>query len=406
MIIDRRPPRHPRRGPSCMLVLAVAITFVLGAFVVSNAEEVRDAIVPTSTPAPTRSAAEFATSAALYERDGEIGNAIEAYQKAINLDADNVNYYLDLIELLTSRGETEDVEEALARADQVKVKAPANPDVWAAVASAHLTNGNRLAETGDQMGAGLQYQEAVNAAQQAVDIDPNNAEAYAYMAQALAQLGPEWYADAIENAALGVELAPDSPVTRRAMATVYELGGRYDQAIEEYLLALDANPNLIDLRIDLAYLYFFTDRQQQGILTMQDVLEIAPNNADAYDGLAYFYFVLGQYPDAEENAFQAVQLDPEMTRAHAHLGAAYFQQSKYDTAIEELEIAVAAYNEVTTANATYLNMLGRAYYFKNSCNQAEPLFNRVIDAAPDDYAVSQAREGLDLCRQQELGSSP
>jgi len=388
-----------------MLVLAVAVTFVLGAFVVSNAEEVREAISPTPTPAPTRSAAEFATSAALYERDGEVGNAIEAYRNALNLDADNVNYYLDLIDLLTARGETDDVEEALARADQVKVKAPGDTNVWAAVAAAHLTNGNRLSETGDPMGAGLQYQEAINAAQQAADINPSNAEAYAYMAQALAQLGPERYDEAIENAALGVELASDNPVTRRAMATVYELGGYYDQAIEEYLIALDANPNLVDLRIDLAYLYFFTERRQQGILTLQEVLEIDPNNADAYDGLGYFYFVLGQYPDAEENAYQAVQLDPDMTRAHAHLGAAYFQQSKYDTAIEELEIAVAAYNEVNTANATYLNMLGRAYYFQNRCNEALPLFDRVLEAAPDEYAASQAQEGRDLCRQQQLDGS-
>jgi tetratricopeptide (TPR) repeat protein len=255
------------------------------------------------------------------------------------------------------------------------------------------------------MGAGLQYQEAINAAQQAADIDPNNAEAYAYMAQALAQLGPERYDAAIENAALGVELQPDNPVTRRAMATVYELGGYYDQAIEEYLIALDANPNLVDLRIDLAYLYFFTERRQQGILTLQEVLEIDPNNADAYDGLGYFFFVLGQYPDAEENAYQAVQLDPDMTRAHAHLGAAYFQQSKYDTAIQELEIAVEAYDEVTTANATYLNMLGRAYYFQNRCNDARPLFDRVIDAAPDQFAVEQAQEGVDLCRQQQLDGS-
>ena len=389
-----------------MLVLAVAVTFVLGAFVVSNAEEVREAIVPTPTPAPTRSAAELATSAALYERDGEVDNAIDAYQQAISLDADNVNYYLDLIDLLTARGETSDVEEALVRADQVKVKAPGEPDVWAAVAAAHLTNGNRLSETGDPMGAGLQYQEAINAAQQAADLDPGNAEAYAYMAQALAQLGPERYDEAIENAALGVELAPDSPVTRQAMAIVYELGGYYDQAIEEYLIALDANPNLVDLRIDLAYLYFFTERRQQGILTLQDVLEIDPNNADAYDGLGYFYFVLGQYPDAEENAFQAVQLDPDMTRAHAHLGAAYFQQSKYDTAIEELEIAVEAYDEVNTANATYLNMLGRAYYFQNRCEEASPLFDRVLAAAPDEYAVSQAQEGLEQCRQQQFDSAP
>jgi tetratricopeptide (TPR) repeat protein len=384
-----------------MLVVAAALVVLV--YLIINREEVRTAIVPTPTPQPTRSAAEYATSAALFRRDAEYDQAIEAYNKAITLDPANVRYYLDLIDLLTTAGRA---EEALERAEQAKVLAPEVPQVWAAIASAHLANANRLFETGDPTGAGLQYQQAVNAAEQATNLDPNTADAYAYMAQALARLGPERYGEAMEYASLGIDLAPDSPVTRRAMARLYELHGLYDNAIEEYLVALDANPSLIDMRIDLAYLYFFTERRQQGILTLQEVLERDPANAAAYDGLGYFYFVLGQYPRAEENAFQAVQLDPDMTRAHAHLGAAYFQQSKYDTAIEELELAVAAYEDISTSNATYFNMLGQAYYFQNRCPEALPLFERVIQAGPDIYAVETAQEYRELCRQQQLGGAP
>ncbi|MDT8304352.1 MAG: tetratricopeptide repeat protein [Anaerolineae bacterium] len=403
MIVERRPPRYPRRGPSCTLMLVVAAALVVLVYLIINREEVRTAIVPTPTPQPTRSAAEYATSAALYRRDAEYDAAIEAYGKAITLDPANVRYYLDLIDLLNVAGQP---EEALDRAEQAKVLAPEVPQVWAAVSSAHLANANRLFETGDPAGAGLQYQQAINAADEAVGLDPNTPDAYAYKAQALARLGPERYAEAMEYASLGIELAPDSPVTRRAMARLYELHGFYDNAIEEYLVALDANPSLVDMRVDLAYLYFFTGRQQQGILTLQEVLELDPANAAAYDGLGYFYFVLGQYPRAEENAYQAVQLDPDMTRAHAHLGAAYFQQSKYDTAIEELEIAVTAYEQISTANATYFNMLGQAYYYQNRCPEATPLFERVIQANPDSFAVERAQEYHELCRQQQLGAVP
>lgn len=385
-----------------MLVLIVAVAMVLGVVIISNAEEVREAIIPTPTPEPTRSAVEYATSAALYERDGELEQAIEAYEQAIALDASNVNYYMALIELLTA---TNQAEKALERAEQAKVLASDNSAVWSSMASAYLANANRLAETGDRIGAELQYQKAINAGTQATDLDPNNAEAYAYMGNALANMGIEFQDQALEKAALAVELAPDNPITRRTMALVYELNGEYDAAIEEYLVALDANPNLVDLRIDLAYLYFFTERRQQGILTLQEVLEIDPTNAAAYDGLGYFYFVLGQYPDAEDNAYQAVQLDPAMTRAHAHLGAAYYQQKKYDTAIEELEIAIADYDEITTANATYFNMLAAAYYFKDRCDQATPIYQRVLNAAPNEFAVDEAQQGMEVCRQEQLGSS-
>ena len=399
MVIQRKPPRHPGSGPSCLLVLLVLSAFGLGMFVVSNADQVRDVIIPTATPEPTRSAAEYATSAALYERDGEYENAVEAYEQAIDLDSSNINYYLKLIELLIAIGRPED---ALRRAEQAMVIASERPEVWSALSSAHLANANRLDETGDPAGADLEYQETINAAVQATELNPNLAEGYAYMAQALVALGPERFDEALDNASLAVDLAPDSPVSRRSMALVYEMRGLYDNAIQEYLTALDYDPSLVDIRTDLAYLYFFTDRQQQAILTMNEVLEMDPENAAAYDALAYFNFVLGQYPRAEEYAFQAVQLDPDMTRARAHLGAAYFQQSKYDTAIEELNVAVAAYDEVSTANATYFNMLGQAHYFQNNCDEATPYFQRVLTAAPDEIAMARAEEYMELCRQQQV----
>lgn len=399
MVIQRKPPRHPGSGPSCLVVLLVLAAFGLGMVVVSNADQVRDVIVPTATPEPTRSAAEHATSAALYERDGEYENAVEAYERAIALDSSNINYFMKLIDLLITIGRPED---ALRRAEQAMVIASERPEVWVALSSAHLANASRLGETGDPAGADLEYQETINAALQATELNPNLAEGYAYMAEALVALGPERFDEALENASLAVDLAPESAVTRRAMALVYEMRGLYDNAIQEYLIALDNDPTLVDLRTNLAYLYFFTDRRQQAILALQEVLEMDPTNAAAYDGLAYFYFILGQYPRAEENAYQAVQLDPDMTRARAHLGAAYFQQSKYDTAIEELTAAVSAYDNVSTANATYFNMLGRAYYYQNRCDEATPYFQRVLSASPDEVAMSQAEEGLELCRQQQF----
>ncbi len=400
MIIQRRSPKYPRRGPSCLLVLVVIAVGVLGVYVISNAEEVRDAIVPTPTMEPTRSAAEHATSAALYERDGELENAIAAYEQAIVLDPNKITYYMPLINLLTVTG---DPELALEWAEKAKVLAVDNDQVWAAVAMAHVANADRLAETGDPASAELQYAEAIAAAEEAVELNPNNAEAFAHMATALARLGLDRIAEAQEKAALAVELAPESPITRRAMASVFEQLGQYDNAINEYLVALDFNPNLVEMRVDLAYLYFFTERRQEAILTLQDVIEIDPTRADAFDGLGYFYFVLGQYPQAEENAYQAVTLDPNMTRAHAHLGAAYFKQFKYDSAIEELSLATEAYDEITPTNATYFTMLGLAYYYQSQCEDAMPLFNDVLAAVePDSIQEANALEGVELCRQAQL----
>lgn len=402
MEIRRTPPKHPRKGPSCLLVLLVIAAFVAGAFIVTNAEQVRETIILPPTPEPTRSAASYAASAALLERDADYDDAIEAYERAIRLDGSRVEFYLPLIDLLVTTGQP---ERALEWAQQAVVLAPDNDEVWSALAGAQLANGQRLSTTGSPTEADLAFAEAVQAARSANDINPNNAEAYAYLAGALAELGPEQYERAQEAAEIAMTIDPENPTVRLHMATVLELQGFYPAAIEQYQLALDQNPNRADLHIGLAYNYYATRDIPTAILTFQDALDVDENSAAAYDGLGWMYFLIGEYPSAEENLAKAVELDPEMVRAHAHLGAAYYRNLNYDNAIPELEYAVERYGNVTVANSTYFNMLGLAYYFKGeeNCGKAVPLFNKVLETIPDDV---NALEGQELCRAATLDIAP
>lgn len=400
MVIRRRAPRNPHGGPSCLFVLFVLVVVLSGGYVISNPDQVRDAILPDPTPEPTRNAVSYATSADLLARDGELTAAIAAYETAIALDSDNAAYFLPLIELLL---QTKQPATALEWALQATELIPDDDRAWTALAASYLAFGKRQEETGARTDADLSYQQAVNAAEAAVERNPANADAYAYMAGALAQLGRRDFDFALaqERAELALALDPDSINVRRQMATVLELQGFYDGAIEQYEIALQSDPNNVDLHVDLGYLYFFTDSRQQGILEMEEATELDPNNADAFVGLAYFYFLIGEYSRAEENAFAAVQLDPEMTRAHSFLGAAYFKQNNYFKAIEELEQAAAQYGEPNAQNATYFNMLGLSYYFMdaNLCDQATPIFDAVLAVAlPDSPAEFNAQEGLELCR--------
>lgn len=372
-----------------------------GVFVVTNADTVRDTIILPPTPEPTRSAASFAASGALLERDNDYESAVTAYEEAIRLDGTRVEFFIPLIDLLVRTGQA---EEALNWAEQAVVLAPDNDEVWSQLSAAYLLYGDRLAETGDPTNADLTYAEAVRASRSAIDLNQANALAYASMAGALVQLGPDQYSRAQEAAEIALSLDPENPTVRRHMATVLEFQGLYQAAIEQYQLALQQNPDQVDLLIGLAYNYYATRDIPTAILTFQDALDIDTNNAAAYDGLGWMYFLIGEYPTAEENLVKAVDIDPELVRAHAHLGAAYYRNLNYDNAIPELELAVEEYQEVTLANSTYFNMLGLAYYFQGeeNCDKAVPLFEEVLETIPEDV---NALEGLDLCRVASLGGS-
>jgi tetratricopeptide (TPR) repeat protein len=399
MIVERRPPRYPRRGPSCLFVLSALAGIFIGFMVILNAEQVRYTILPTPTPEPTRSAAEFGVLAELSERDGDLAEATEYYETAISLDPTRPELYIRLIDVLVRQGKA---EKALEYAERATLLASDRDDVWTAVAAAFIANGDRLVMMGDRAGANLQYAEAYIAALEATRINDKNATAYAYAAAGqVLQSDFAKLEEAQQLADTAVFLDGTNPQARLYMGSVFTNYGRYNEALEQYQLGIEANPNFADLYIALAYSYFATSRLPEAIVTFENALRVDPNNATAYDGLAYMYLQLGVDADAVENAQRAVELNPNMARAYGRLGHAYFRQSNYPEAIDALIIATEMYRSPTSLNALFFNRLGHAYLRSDTenCGQALPIFESVLEVAlPGSFEESFAREGWEECR--------
>ncbi|MFN2135174.1 MAG: tetratricopeptide repeat protein [Candidatus Promineifilaceae bacterium] len=404
MVIQRKPPRHPRRGPSCLLVLFVAFGIAVSFYVIQNRDQVREIIIPTSTPEPTRSATEFAVLAELSKDDGEFEEAVSYYDEAIRLDGTRPEFYIRLIDLLVKQDEA---EAAVEKAEQATVLAPDNDDVWTAAAQAYLANGERLSDRGDFSGADIQYATAFQSASKAIGIDPENATAHALAAAGLVLQGnADLYAQAQELADTAIFLDPDDPIARLYMATVFTYEGFYPDALEQYQLGLQADPTNADLHIGLAYNYYGDGRISDAIISFEDALATDPENAYAYDGLAHMYIQLGDAPLAEQNALQATELNPNIARAQGRLGEAYFRQNNYLNAIPPLEKAVELYGKANELNARFFNMLATAY-IRNSlsdCPTAVPLFQQVLNATVNPLILEGAQEGIDECRRAELST--
>lgn len=406
MIINRKPPRYPRQGPSCLLVIFVTFGIAVSLYIIQNAEEVRDAIVPTATKEPTRSATELAILAERSRADGANAEAIAFYDTAIELDPTNVEFYIREINLLVRQNQP---ERAVERAEQATILEPENDAVWTAAAAAYLAEGSRMSDRGDPNAANLQYANAAQAARQAITINPDNATALAYAAGGTVLQGdPEKYEQAQLFADDAVRIDPENPIARYYMATVFTYQGRYAEALEQYQRGLEVDPTDPDLHIGIAYNYYGTGSIPDALLSFGDAINVDPNNAEAFDGRAYMYLQLGDVPLAEQNALEATRLNPDMARAQGRLGEAYFQQNNYQDAIAALEKAVALYGRATNLNARFFNMLASAYIRDdlNNCPSAMPLFEQVLNATTNELLVASANEGLVECRRASLGTAP
>lgn len=399
MIVERKDPPYPRRGPSCLLVIFIGVGIFLGIFVIQNAEEVRDVIIPTPTPEPTRSAVEFALLADIAERDGALEEAAGYYAEAVQLDATNPEIYIRYINLLIRINEA---EEALARAEEAAVLAPENDRIWTAVAAAHIANGERLNDAGDPTAADLQFAQAYRAAETAISINPENADGYAYSAAGLVlQFEPELYQDAQFRAEDAIAREPDNPLGRLYMGIVLTNQGFYTAAREQFQLGLQAEP-LPQLYYELGYNFFGDGNVSEAILSFQEAVSVDPNFAPGYDGLAHMYLQLGQDNLAEENGLQSIALNPDVARAHGRLGEAYVRLNKYEQAIEEFTKAVELYGEPTNENARFFYLLADSYLRQgtDNCPLAEPYFQQAAEVSIAYADVAQ--QGLVECRRAAL----
>lgn len=420
MVIKRTPPRHPNRGPSCLLILFVIVGVALAGFVMNNAETARDMIIPTATLPPTRSATEYALQAQFSEEEGDIAGAVSYYGQALRLDASKPQIYIRYIELLVEyecleltigdvTQSTSCIDEALARSQEAIVLAPEDPKVWTAVAAAYMANGGRLYDAGDPVGANLEYAQAVNAAERAIDLATGEdetllANAYAYVAGGLvSQQQPELYQDARVNAETAITVDPNNAFARYQMGRVFTYLGFYDLALEQFQFGLQVDPDFTDLYIELGYNSYANSRLAEAITWFNEAIKRDPTSASAYDGLAYMYLQLGEDVQAEANARKSVELNPNVARAHGRLGEAYMRTNKFDLAIEEFTKATTLYGEPTANNLRFFYLLGDAYIRAGleNCPQAIPLFQAVSQMNNPIY-TELSQEKLVDCRRTVL----
>jgi hypothetical protein len=91
MIVERRPPRYPRRGPSCLLfVLPWPASF--SAFGYSKCRSGARHHYPHAYAGADPLGGRICLLAELSEQDGDLAEATGYYETAINLDPSGRNY--------------------------------------------------------------------------------------------------------------------------------------------------------------------------------------------------------------------------------------------------------------------------------------------------------------------------
>ncbi|MFN8660053.1 MAG: tetratricopeptide repeat protein [Candidatus Obscuribacterales bacterium] len=206
-------------------------------------------------------------------------------------------------------------------------------------AEALLREGQDMLEQGKLL-------EARQLLEQAIQKDPQNAEAYATLGTCLErQEAPRLAEQAYKQA---IKLDPQNKPALNNLATLYWVRmKRYPESVELLKKVIELDPQSKEAYVSLGAAYNFwaandkslSEQQkaatyQEAIKAFQEAIHIDPDFAKAHANLGQCYLFMGRAADAERELQKALNLEPTYAFAHFNLAELYEAQDKLQQAMQ------------------------------------------------------------------------
>lgn len=188
--------------------------------------------------------------------------------------------------------------------------------------------------------------EAQKLLQQAIDLDPNFAEAYALLGWTYAySMMNGWGKDreelhkkALDLSDRALALHDQIPMAYFTRGLVYRDQKLYGKALIEAEKVIAIDPSYANGHVLLATLMYYAGRAEDGLERMQYAARLNPNHPHNYPfHMGQAYFVLKRYDEAIAAFEKGLETRPRSQRIHIWLAAAYAQSGRIEDARWEVE---------------------------------------------------------------------
>src|SRR6266513_2667467 len=223
--------------------------------------------------------------------------------------------------------------------------------------------------------------------QQAIDLDPNYALAYAGLADVHSLLPiyagtapKDDVPKALAAARKAVELDGNLAEAHTSLGNALLFNGQLKLAEQEFRRALELNPNYATAHQWLAECLQGQGRFPESLTENDRAHELDPLSLIINASYASSLSGAGRYDDAVKQARKALDLDPDLVPGHAILGQTYEEEGKLDEAIAEYRKANAL--ESTPANFA---MLAHAYAKTGHVAETRKILDKLTDLSAQRY---------------------
>lgn len=228
---------------------------------------------------------------------------------------------------------------------------------------------------------------AINVFQQALQLDPRFALAYAglgdaYWKRYVHSKDPQWIESSRAPCEQALHLDEKLSAAHECLGTIAAGTGHYEYAVLEFERALGSEPTNDDAYTGLAHAYELLGKPAEAEKTFRRAIDLRPHYWGGYNSLGTFCFRQMRYPEAAQMFSKVVALVPDSFHGYDNLGAAYLAEGHYPEAVQTFEHSISLRPTVYA----YSN-LGTAYFYLRRFDDAAGSYKQSLNLNQSDYEV-------------------
>ncbi|MGQ9598456.1 MAG: tetratricopeptide repeat protein [Anaerolineae bacterium] len=230
-----------------------------------------------------------------------------------------------------------------------------------------------------------QFDQALQHARRAVELDPIHSEVVAGLARTYAKVGDLNQALAFARGA--VELDPGNAEAHAVLASIYFLNSQAERAVKEAEQALSLDPDCAEARQIRGWLYWNVEGDlQRAIAELEAAVQLQPGVWLWHHELGELLIESSEYRRAATSLETALALRPKV-QTYIALGKAYYGLREYDRAETYLALALADEER----NAEPYAVLAAIRAAQGRCDEANPYLEQALSLDPTNALAQTTR---------------
>jgi DNA-binding winged helix-turn-helix (wHTH) protein/Flp pilus assembly protein TadD len=230
--------------------------------------------------------------------------------------------------------------------------------------------------------------------QQAIDIDPTYALAYAGMAEAYRRLPitsdvapKDAFPKAKAAARRGLEIDETLAEAHLALGfTRLWFDWNWAESEKEFRLAIDLNPSSGDAHMGYAVLLTSVGRHEEAVAEGHRAVELDPLSLIVNANQAQFLHWAGRDDDALKQIAKTLEIDPTFWVANLALGRILIQRKHFEQAIEVLSKA----RDFSGGNSETISLMGYAHARAGDCAGAQVVLEQLKRGDSERYVSAHS----------------